>query len=212
MKACARALLASVLVADLVVVVGLAGGAVSGLGVWADEAATESTGTLSDENAREGPLPQEAESLARLGRELAERLRELERREAELAELGRAEEVLRRAGIVPVPDGPDAGEDASSEVARTEAAQAHAAGPSAFDRLRRAYENMEPDTAAQALSALARRDREAVIALLAAWNPRVSGAILDALTRADAALAAELSYEVWKRSGKPVPELAKAGR
>jgi flagellar motility protein MotE (MotC chaperone) len=69
----------------------------------------------------------------------------------------------------------------------------------AFTRLLRAYENMEPESAAKALAGLAVRDKEAVVQLLLGWKPRTSGAILDALTQINASLAADLSYEVWKR-------------
>lgn len=75
----------------------------------------------------------------------------------------------------------------------------------AFARLKRAYENMEPETAARAVRELAARDREAVVALLLGFNARTAGAILDGLTESDPALAADLSYEIWKRSGHPSP-------
>jgi len=82
----------------------------------------------------------------------------------------------------------------------------------AFTRLQRAYETMEPESAAKALNELATRDREAVVALVLGLKPRTSGAILDAVTQINPALAADLSYTIWKRSGKPESRTAKAGR
>jgi hypothetical protein len=82
----------------------------------------------------------------------------------------------------------------------------------AFTRLLRAYENMEPESAAKAIGELAARDREAVVELVMGWKPRTCGAILDALTQTNPALAADLSYTIWKRSGSLRPETATAGR
>ena len=70
------------------------------------------------------------------------------------------------------------------------------------ERSQRAYENMEPESAALALAELAYLDQEAVVQLLISWQPRTSGAILDALTQADPMLAASLSYEIWRQGGK----------
>jgi hypothetical protein len=82
----------------------------------------------------------------------------------------------------------------------------------AFLRLQRAYESMEPESAAKALIALAGRDQEAVIELLMGWKPRTSGAILDAVTQSSPSLAADLSYEIWKRSGGTAGTPARTGR
>jgi flagellar motility protein MotE (MotC chaperone) len=71
---------------------------------------------------------------------------------------------------------------------------------------------MEPESAAKALAALAARDKEAVIELLMGWKPRTSGAILDSLTQNSPALAADLSYEIWKRSGNAAGATAETGR
>jgi flagellar motility protein MotE (MotC chaperone) len=148
------------------------------------------------------------EALALLGQQLEARSRELERREAEYEELMRGAEVLRQAGLLP-------GETPTPEVdaaaARREA-EANAAGEEAFQRLQQAYENMEAESAARALSELAGRDREAVVELLLGWRPRTSGAILDALTQVNPSLAADLSYEIWKRSGKADTAAAGNGR
>jgi hypothetical protein len=70
----------------------------------------------------------------------------------------------------------------------------------AFLRLLRAYENMEPESAAKALAELATRDRRAVVELVLGSKPRTSGAILDALTQTHPGLAADLSYEIWRRA------------
>jgi hypothetical protein len=61
---------------------------------------------------------------------------------------------------------------------------------------------MEPESAARAVAGLAKKDNECVVQLLLGWKPRTSGQILDALTQLDPGLAAQLSYEVWKRSGE----------
>jgi len=73
----------------------------------------------------------------------------------------------------------------------------------AFRRLLRAYENMEPESAARALAELATRDRRAVVELILGSKARTSGAILDALTRTHPGLAADLSYEIWRRGQEP---------
>ena len=84
-------------------------------------------------------------------------------------------------------------------------------GNDAFKRIQRAYENMEPDSAAKALVELAARNQDAVVELLLGWQPRTSGAILDALTQTDPALAAELSYRVWKTGGNVAAPAASSG-
>jgi flagellar motility protein MotE (MotC chaperone) len=136
------------------------------------------------------------DALQLLGRELSERAAQLERRENELEELLRGSEVLRRAGLVeePAADPAPAPEPVTAGVGEAESPVTRAA----FLSLQRAYENMEPDSAARAIAELAARDKEAVVELLLGWKPRTSGAILDALTQADPVLAADLSYEVWK--------------
>jgi flagellar motility protein MotE (MotC chaperone) len=140
--------------------------------------------------AVEAPTPT-TDALQLLGRQLSERAAELARRENELDELLRGSEVLRRAGLIEAP--------APSEEPAVEASAAASEAPrDAFQSLQRAYENMEPDSAARALAELAARDKEAVVELLLGWKPRTSGAILDALTQSDPVLAADLSYEVWK--------------
>jgi len=149
------------------------------------------------EAAEEEAADWDRESLVQLGQQLEARTRELERRETELAELIRGADVLRAAGLLP---GETAAEEDQPEApAEPEVDQE---GLEAFQRLARAYENMEAESAASALSELAARDREAVVQLLLGWRPRTSGAILDALTQTNPSLAADLSYEIWKKSGK----------
>lgn len=135
------------------------------------------------------------EALRLLGQQLAARVAELDRREAELEELLRGSEVLRRAGLLP-PEPP------ATQRVRAGAVTHEQPETSAFQSLQRVYENMEPDSAARALAQLAARDKDAVVELLLGWKPRTSGAILDALAQANPALAADLSYEIWKRDGR----------
>jgi len=144
--------------------------------------------------------PPSAETMKRLGQALAERSAELDRREAELEELVRGSEVLRRAGLLPVekPAEASTAPTAAPPAAPPEGPHAMSA---AFEALRKAYENMEADSAARALAELSRRDKQVVIQLLIRWNPRTAGAILDSLAQSDPALAADLSYEVWKSGG-----------
>lgn len=114
---------------------------------------------------------------------------------------------------------PGAGEEALASIADVPAIEDPEPAPQggarkadAFKRLMRAYENMEPESAAKALAALAERDPEVVVELLMGFKPRTSGAILDALTQRNASLAADLSYEIWRRSGEESSEAAESGR
>jgi hypothetical protein len=113
---------------------------------------------------------------------------------------------------------PTSNEAALASIADIPAVEEPEAGPlaarkaDAFRRLLRTYENMEPESAAKALAALAERDLEVVVELLMGFKPRSSGAILDALTQKNAALAADLSYEIWRRSGEEPPGAADSGR
>jgi flagellar motility protein MotE (MotC chaperone) len=160
--------------------------------------------------AEQEPVPS-PETLRQLGRRLADRATELDRREEDLRELARGAEVLRRAGLLP-PEEEASGEavepdatEAKAEKDKPAAAGTAARTATAFQSLQRAYENMEPESAARALAELAARDKQVVVELLLGWKPRTSGAILDALTQTDAALSADLSYEIWKlgREGEP---------
>lgn len=139
------------------------------------------------------------EVLEQLGRELSERTEALRRREAELDELMRAEEVERR--LTALDEQRRQREVAEAESSDAPAGRAPERNP-AFENLQRAYENMEPESAAAALGELASLDEEAVLQLLAGWKPRTSGQILDALTQTDPELAGRLSYRIWKLGGK----------
>ena len=144
------------------------------------------------------------EALELLGHQLVERAEQLRRREAELDEVLRGLEIQQRITERNTEAEPTAG----------------GAGPvepppepnEAFQRLLRAYENMEPESAAVALAELATLDTEAVLQLLSGWKPRTSGQILDALTQTHPVLAAELSYRIWKGDGNNGPAAAKDGR
>ncbi|HEU4402293.1 MAG TPA: hypothetical protein VFT43_09325 [Candidatus Polarisedimenticolia bacterium] len=166
-----------------------------------------------------------ADALRLLGQALAERKEELDRRQTQLEETLRGAEVLKRAALaqaaagaapdqpasVPAPGSDAAGPTASPAQAAKQTAQ-EVPKDAAFLRLQRAYENMEPDSAAKALSALAGLDREAVVSLLLGWKPRTSGAVLDALSQTNPALAADLSYRIWARGGKGASPAARTGR
>ncbi|GEM_PF-4227944 len=136
-----------------------------------------------------------------LGEALARRSEELKLREEEADEVLRGAEVLARAGI---PTGGSAEKGAAKTTQETNPK------PSPdFLRLQRAYENMEPDSAAMAMIELAKRDTNVVVELLLGWKPRTSGAVLDAITVRDAKLAADLSFRIWKRRGENGPVAAK---
>ena len=167
---------------------------------------------LDGDTALEVPNRWTAEAIRTVGRELARRARKLEAREREIEELIHGAEVLRRAGIDPEAEA--AAAKAAAEAAAAAAAQpdeapaANAeetidpAAQQAFDRLQKAFANMEPTVAAQALAELASRDKDAVVQMLLTWQPRTSGAILDAITQLDPKLSADLSYEIWRMRGK----------
>lgn len=201
-----RWFLLSVLALDVVVAVAFVVGLPGELGAQSVDPASVATGAAAVAAAGSGEQdpsmsPWTREALDLLGKRLQERTEELDRRESQLDELLRGSEVLRLAGeAAPEP----AGEPTAAAPAEEEASQP---GES-FLRLQRAYENMEPATAATALAELAERDKDAVVALLLGWPPRTSGAILDALTTVKPVLAADLSYEIWKLDGKKRPAAA----
>ncbi len=194
MKFTPRGIVFGVLALDAVVALVLFAG-------WVMPAGAEGTAQAADTDAaaerEEWVSNPSRESLELIGKQLAARAEDLERRELELEELLRGGEVLARAGLGE-PDEADEPEVAAGPdpaiVARKEAA---------FTSLKKAYENMEPTSAAQALVALADRDKQAVVELLLEWKPRTSGAIMDAMTQTNPKLSADLSYEIWKfSSGK----------
>jgi len=186
----ARWMLVGILVANSLIAAFLIGGITS----WPVHAeARPATGAVT-----EGTDPAR-EALLVLGRELAERIEQQDQREAEFEELKRGEEVRLRARLTK-PEPKTVPEEASPPAEKPETPQ-----DPAFARLSKAYENMEPDSAALALNELAGLDSNAVVQLLVGWPPRTSGAILDSLTQSNPELAAKLSYEIWKRSGKGAP-------
>ena len=207
MKRTAKWFLASVIVLDLIVLVSFLGSELTAS--WA-QSTPPSDADAGPETVAHPDNPWSTGALAALGKELRARRDALELREQELEELARGAEVLEQAAAAgltaPAGEAPIETEAApQSAPAPTEPVvdpEAERMRSEAFDRLSKAYAAMEPDGAAQALAALARRDQRAVVQLLIDWQPRTSGAILDALTQRDAALAAELSYEIWKLSGK----------
>lgn len=211
MRRMARFMVFAVLVIDLAVVAVVVPGPVSTLVASSTGVSGAGSGaTVTPSASSEAPAAT-AETLRQLGTRLAERSVELELREAEIAELLRSEEVLRRAGLSPTEgEGADAavaagtGAGVTPPTSTTPPPPADVTAPkasAAFQSLQRAYENMEPESAARALAELAVRDKDAVVQLLLGWKPRTSGAILDALTQANPAMAADLSYEIWKLDG-----------
>jgi flagellar motility protein MotE (MotC chaperone) len=180
-------------------------------GIPSAHAVTES----GSEEAAAAPA-YDRDALRLLGEQLALRSEQLEKREAELEELLRSEELLQRTAESapgdtqkpenePAEEASERSEDPAAPPLEPQVAGSANDEPTndfAFEKLQRAYENMEPESAAMALSELAYLDQEAVVQLLISWPPRTSGAILDALTQADPMLAASLSYEIWKQGGK----------
>jgi flagellar motility protein MotE (MotC chaperone) len=69
----------------------------------------------------------------------------------------------------------------------------------AFDRLLKAYEGMDPENAAAALAKLYAKERQVVVEVLLGMKPRQAAAVLDAIAATAPSVAAELSLEIWKR-------------
>ena len=69
----------------------------------------------------------------------------------------------------------------------------------AFARLLKAYEGMDPENAAAALAKLYAKERQVVIEVLLGMKPRQAAAVLDAIAATAPSVAAELSLEIWKR-------------
>lgn len=199
MRARWRWFLALVLVADASVALFLLAGGIPTLAPAADSKGPSGAASPKAESAESAAT---AEALAKLGQELSARTAELDRKEAELDEILRGSEVLKRAGLGPETPVPAAAPKRPAGKAAAPATD----DDNPFTRLKRAYENMEPESAAKALAELAERDPEAVVQMVVAWKPRTSGAILDALTQIKPTLAADLSYEIWRKSGKALPE------
>ncbi len=68
-----------------------------------------------------------------------------------------------------------------------------------FDRLLKAYEGMDPANAAAALVELYGRNRRVVVDLLLGMKPRQATGTLDALASTHPKIAADLSWEIWKK-------------
>lgn len=186
----AGGIVAAVLLVDLAVVAALTGTGVSRVLAQTPEG-----------DAAELEVPLDREAFERLGKELAARSEALAAREAQIEELLRSEEVLRRAGLVEEPD--EAAAPAEPQLAEPEPDPAEIARNSpAFKSLQKAYANMEADSAAKSMAELAGRDKQVVVELLLGLNARSSGAILDALTQSDPAMSADLAYAIWKRGSE----------
>ncbi len=195
-----RYVLAFVLVVDVAVAVMIATGGLAATGT-----ATQKTAAGASQPSNPDPAGTR-DAIRKLGEQLAQRSAELDRRQAELDEARRGAEVLKRAGLLP--EEPAEPEPAPAAAGKKAGAKGQKPQPDAFTRLQRAYENMEPDSAAKALAELADRDKKAVVKMLVGWKPRTSGAILDALTQLKPALSADLSYEIWRKGGNVAPDPA----
>lgn len=117
----------------------------------------------------------------------------LEKKAADLAERERQFQVLRQELTARQPDAP---------AAPSPTAPAAAGGkpePTVFTKLLKAYEGMDPANAASALAELAGRDRKVVVDILLGMKARQAAALLDSLAATSPAIAADLSYEVWRR-------------
>ncbi|RMG43596.1 MAG: hypothetical protein D6718_11990 [Acidobacteria bacterium] len=147
------------------------------------------------------PVKAEALERERTFRELVEELRakkaEIERREADISERERQVVILREELAAEL----EAVKEARAALARERKAFEELRAPS-FERLLKAYEGMEPDNAAKALAELFRRDQMVVVDLLLGLKPRQAAAALDALAAAQPEVAAQVSYEIWKRNPK----------
>ena len=213
MRRALRWFIYSVVAVDAVVAAVLLLGGLSTPGGAADTTATKPAPAQAPATE---PKPATAESHPLLAEELAKRAAELERKQAELDEAIRGAEVLRRAGLAPElpPEETTAQETRAPKPAKASKKNAKGAKPEVdpFTKLGRAYENMEPDSAAKAVAELALRDQQAVVQMLMGWKPRTAGAVLDALTRIQPSLAADLSYEIWRQGGNAAPEAADIDR
>lgn len=150
--------------------------------------------TLAEDHA----APEAAPAVSPADAALAKVAEQLKAREAAIAEReNAAQEALRAAEVLQRTAAPAPVEEKPKPKASAKKGAKEPAPP--FTKLTRAYENMEPDAAARALVALAKKDREAVVDLMLGWKPRTSGAVLDAMTQREPEFAAEISYEIWKR-------------
>jgi flagellar motility protein MotE (MotC chaperone) len=101
-------------------------------------------------------------------------------------------------------DKPDAESSASETTTSGDTAAAREAEKAAlvaeadrvFQKIVRAYENMEPENAAAALLRLSRRDIRSTVRTLLAMSPRKCGAILDAISAKAPDTAAAITSEM----------------
>ncbi len=199
-----RWFLALVLVTDAAIALTLMLGGLSSRGIAADKPVDKPAA------ADAAPAPPSPETLKKLGEQLALRSAELDRKQAEVDEAIRGSEVLKRAGLAPEATPSD--KPAEVKAAKKTGSKKEKAPADPFTQLQRAYENMEPDSAAKALIQLADLDKQAVVKMIVGWKPRTSGAILDALTQIKPGLAADLSYEIWRQGGNAGAEAADSDR
>ena len=207
MRRLARWFMVLVLVLDAVVVtVLLTGGTTQIFAQQAPKANSEQPAAFEPSAASESAADESTrwtkDALQLLGNALAARSEELDRRQLEVEELARSVETLKRAGIDQEAPSAGAENEGNTPGLPPGSQQAGAHRQELFTRLSKTYENMEPASAAAALSKLALLDKGAVVELILGWKPRVAGAVLDELTLSDPALAADLSYGIWLLSGK----------
>jgi flagellar motility protein MotE (MotC chaperone) len=89
--------------------------------------------------------------------------------------------------------------EALREKIRQERQAAEGQTAPSFQRLLKAYEGMEPENAAAALSQLYQRDREVVVDVLLGLRSRQAALVLDAVAAGHPQIAAELSLEIWQQ-------------
>jgi flagellar motility protein MotE (MotC chaperone) len=143
--------------------------------------------------AEQGPEIARA-TYRRLIDELSARKSGLEERAEELAERERQVEVVRQELATERTE-----LEALREKVRKERQEAEGRSAPSFDRLLKAYEGMEPENAAAALSQLYQRDREVVVDVLLGLRSRQAAAVLDAVAAQHPQIAAELSLEIWQK-------------
>lgn len=91
------------------------------------------------------------------------------------------------------------------EKLRQERAEAGGATAPSFERLLKAYEGMEPENAASALSRLYERDRNVVVDVLLGLRSRQAALVLDAVAATHPQIAADLSLEIWQKDPRRRP-------
>lgn len=89
-------------------------------------------------------------------------------------------------------------EKVREEIAAERTALEEMRSPS-FEQLLKAYGGMDAENAASALVELYDKDRMVVVDLLLGLKARQAGATLDALAATNPQVAADLSFEIWRR-------------